>query len=94
MARCAYRTLYVWALVCHGRGPWLFDLQEDPLEMINLANSAEARAVLQEWKKDCIVGWKVQKIHLNTVGVAPAASWNWDRSLQIRISILAGALHD
>ena len=30
------------------RGPWLFDRQEDPLEMNNLANSAEARPTLEE----------------------------------------------
>ena len=33
------------------RGPWLFDRQEDPLEMINLANSAEARPALQEMEE-------------------------------------------
>ncbi len=33
------------------RGPWLFDRQEDPLEMVNLANSAEARPVLQEMEE-------------------------------------------
>ena len=30
------------------RGPWLFDRQEDPLEMVNLANSADARTALEE----------------------------------------------
>ncbi|MEM7537573.1 MAG: sulfatase [Chloroflexota bacterium] len=30
------------------RGPWLFDRQNDPLEMVNLANSAEARPALEE----------------------------------------------
>ena len=33
------------------RGPWLFDRQEDPLEMVNLANSTEARPVLQEMEE-------------------------------------------
>ena len=33
------------------RGPWLFDRQEDPLEMVNLANSAEARPALQEMEE-------------------------------------------
>ena len=33
------------------RGPWLFDRQEDPLEMDNLANSAEARPALQEMEE-------------------------------------------
>ncbi|MEM7029476.1 MAG: sulfatase [Chloroflexota bacterium] len=30
------------------RGPWLFDRQTDPLEMVNLATSAEARPALEE----------------------------------------------
>ena len=30
------------------RGPWLFDRMEDPLEMTNLAESAEARPVVEE----------------------------------------------
>ncbi|MBV7333541.1 sulfatase [Chloroflexi bacterium TSY] len=30
------------------RGPWLFDRSEDPLEMVNLADSAEARPALEE----------------------------------------------
>ena len=33
------------------RGPYLFDRQEDPLEMVNLANSAEARPALQEMEE-------------------------------------------
>ncbi len=33
------------------RGPWLFDRQEDPLEMLNLADSAEARPALQEMEE-------------------------------------------
>ena len=30
------------------RGPWLFDRAEDPLEMVNLADAAEARPALEE----------------------------------------------
>ncbi len=33
------------------RGPWLFDRLEDPLEMINLANSNEARTALEEMEE-------------------------------------------
>ena len=33
------------------RSPWLFDRLEDPLEMVNLANTTEARPVLEEMEE-------------------------------------------
>ena len=33
------------------RGPWLFDRSEDSLEMVNLANSNEARPALEEMEE-------------------------------------------
>jgi arylsulfatase A-like enzyme len=35
----------------HERGPWLFDRSEDPLEMVNLFDSPEARPVVEEMEE-------------------------------------------
>jgi arylsulfatase A-like enzyme len=58
------------------RGPWLFDRLEDPLEMTNLAESAEFRPALEEMEE-----------RLLSMGAADrAVSWTLARSSPIRRS--------